>query len=165
MLKWLEEFFEKSRAKKLLQRSLKSGFRVDESGKIFVGLIELPPAKIARALNVDRRVVIQTAKEISENEQLLAVFRNLEPRAFLGNAARQLGFDAIEIRAEAKKRGIVAVVAKILADDKITIRQITADDPQLFPDPVMTIIVDGKLKAGTLRKLRELPVAKSILIK
>ncbi|VVC00164.1 Uncharacterised protein [uncultured archaeon] len=166
MLRILEEFFGHARGRKIVAiEFLRLGLKVDSAGKIYAGRIELPPAKIARALDVDRRVVIETAKEIGKNEKLLHVFYRLEPRAFMGNAARELGYDTIEIRADPKKKGIVASVAKILADDGISLRQAISDDPDLFPDPVLTIIIDGRLKKGTTEKLKQLSFAESITFK
>lgn len=166
MLKILENFFENARGRKLVAvEFLKLGLKVDGKGKIYAGGIELPPAKIGRALGIDRRVVIETAREISEDDHLLQIFYRLEPRAFIGNAAKELGFDVIEIRADPKKKGIVAAVTKALADSNIVIRQVISDDPDLYPDPVLTVIIDGKLNSRVIKKLKELDCAESIMIR
>lgn len=166
MLSLLEEFFENAHARKIVaEEFLRLGLRVDVKGKIFADKIEIAPAKIARALGVDRRVVIETAKLIGKNEKLLQVFYRLKPRAFLGNAAREMGFDTIEVRADAKQKGIVAALTGILAADNLSIRQIIADDAELFPDPIVTIVVNGKLKPKTLKKLKELEFAQSVTVK
>ena len=57
----------------------------------------------------------------------------------------------VELRANPKSKGIVAEVTKILADCGIVIRQIITDDPELFPDPVLTIIINGKLNAKVVK--------------
>lgn len=166
MIDLLEKFFEKARGRKLVATEfLRLGLKVDGKGKIYVGRIEIPPAKIGRALGVDRRVVIETAKAIAEDDKLLQIFYRLEPRAFLGNAAKELGFDVVEIHAEPKMIGVVAAATKILADSGIVIRQVISDDPDLFPEPVLTIIIDGKLNARVIKKLKELEFAKAIVIK
>ncbi|MDO8553784.1 MAG: amino acid-binding ACT domain protein [Candidatus Micrarchaeota archaeon] len=166
MLEMLEKFFENARGRKLVAiEFLRLGLKVDGKGKIYAGNIELPPAKIGRALSVDRRVVIETAKAIADDDKLLQIFYRLESRAFMGNAARELGFDVIELRADPKKKGIVASVTKVLADAGIVIRQIISDDPDLFPDPVLTIIIDGKLSSRVIKTLKELKFADSIMIK
>ena len=166
MLKLLESFFENARGRKLVAMEfLRLGLRVDSSGKIYVGMVEIQPAKIGRALGVDRRVVIETAKSIADDDELLPIFYRLEPRAFIGNAAKALGFDTIEIHANPKKKGIVAGVTKVLADEGITIRQVISDDPDLFPEPVLTIIIDGKLEATVIKRLKELKFAESISVR
>ncbi|HIH23204.1 TPA: hypothetical protein HA238_05740 [Candidatus Micrarchaeota archaeon] len=166
MMKILEEFFAHARGRKQVATELlRRGFKVDGKGKIYAGSIELPPAKIGRAIGVDRRVVIETARAIAADDKLIQIFYRLEPRAFIGNAAKELGFDVIEIRADPKRKGVVAAVTKTLADSQVNIRQIITDDPDLFPDPVLTIIIDGKLGAGVIKKLKEMKFAESVMIK
>ena len=166
MLNLLEEFFAHARGRKQVATELlRRGFKVDGRGKIYAGAVELPPAKIGRAIGVDRRVVIETAKAIAADDKLIQIFYRLEPRAFIGNAAKELGLDVIEIRADPKKKGVVAAVTTALANNKVNIRQIITDDPDLFPDPVLTIIIDGKLDAGVIKKLKEMEFAESVMIK
>lgn len=166
MLKSLEEFFRNARGRKLVATEfLRLGLKVDGNARIYVGQIEIAPAKVGRALGVDRRVVIETARAIAKDDKLLQIFYKLEPRAFMGNAARELGFDSIEIRANPSKKGIVAAVTKVLADNGVIIRQIISDDPDIFPAPVMNIVVDGKLSAKVIKELKGLEFAKEILIK
>ena len=166
VLKLLESFFENARGRKLVATEfLRLGLRVGGSGKIYVGNVEIQPAKIGRALGVDRRVVIETAKAIANDDELLPIFYKLESRAFIGNTAKALGFDTIEIHANPRKKGIVAGVTKVLTDEGIAIRQIISDDPDLFPEPVLTIIIDGKLEASVIKKLKELKFADSISVR
>jgi uncharacterized protein len=166
MIKIFDKFFENARGRKIVATEfLRMGLKIDGKGRIYAGRIELPPAKIARAFGVDRRVVIDTAKAIAEDDNLLQVFYKLEPRAFMGNSAKALGLDTLQIRADPKKKGVVAAVTKVLADEGIVIRQIISDDPDLFPDPVLTIIVDGKLSGSVIKKLKELPFANEISVK
>ncbi len=161
----IEKFFVNARGRQVVAvEMLRLGLKVDGKGKIYAGRIELPPAKIARALQVDRRVVIDTAKAIADDDKLLQIFYRLEPRAFMGNTAKELGYDTIELRADPKSKGIVAAVTKVLADEGVLIRQIVTDDPELFPDPVLTIIIGGKLPGRVIRKLKELEFAKGITI-
>jgi len=158
--------FDNARGRKLVATEfLRLGLKVDGKAKVYVGQIEVPPAKIGRALGVDRRVVIETARAIAADDRLLHIFYKLEPRAFMGNAARELGFDTIEIKADPKKSGIVAAVTKVLADEGVMIRQIISDDPDLFPNPVLTIIVNGKVSAKTIKLLKSLKFATEISIK
>jgi len=166
MLKLLEDFFSRAHGRRLVATEmLKCGMRVGSNAAIYFGSIEVPPAKIARALNVDRRVVIQTAKDIAADARLLQIFYRLQPRAFIGDAAKELGCDALIIRAEAKKKNIVSSVARVLSENSILIRQIVTDDPYIYPDPVLTIVIDGHLNPKVIKKLKELPFADSITIK
>lgn len=166
MKKILEMFPENARVRRLIVTEfLRLGLKVDGAGRILIGTIEIPPAKIGRALGVDRRAVIETAKSIVNDDKLLPIFYNMESRAFVCNVAKELNFDTIEIRADPNKIGIVATISKILADEKVVIRQIISDDPDLFPDPILTIIIDGKINAKIIERLKKSDVATSILIK
>jgi hypothetical protein len=166
MIKAIDDFFANARGRKVIaEEMLRLGLRVDPKGRIFASGIEISPAKMGRALGVDRRVVIQTAKSIAEDEKLFQIFSRLCPRAFLGDAAPELGFDVIEIRAEPKMKGVVSAVSSILAKEGIVIRQIISDDPDLFPDPVLTVIIDGKLNEKTISKIKALDFASMISIK
>jgi len=166
MLEEINEFFKGQRAKqKAVETMLRFGLSVDPQGRVYCGPIELAPAKFGRGLGIDRRVIIETAKEIAANSALLKIFGALEPRAFVVRAAKGMGHDVIVIQADPHVSGTVAQVTKVLADNKVKIRQILADDPDLFPDPVLTIIVEGRLSGKLINLLRSLPVANSISIR
>lgn len=142
--------------KKVAELLLKYGLRVDKSAKVYCGEIELSPAKIARSLGVDRRVVIETAQMIAEVKELQGIFSGLIPKAFISGVARHLGFEVLEIESEPHAVGIVSAITKIIADAEISIRQIVTDDPDIYPNPKLTIILEKKLTAFALVKLREL---------
>lgn len=166
MIAELEKFFANARGRRVVATEfLRLGLKVDGKAKIYAGNIEIPPVKIGRALNVDRRVVIETAKAIAEDDKLLQIFYRLEPRAFIANAAKELGVDVIEIRANPKRKGVVAAVTRVLSDHGVNIRQIISDDPELYPDPVLTIIIQGKLDPQIIEQLKRLECAESIMIK
>ncbi|RLG19552.1 amino acid-binding ACT domain protein [Candidatus Micrarchaeota archaeon] len=162
----LEKFFEGQRARRVVAEAmLRYGLRVDNDGRIYCKNIEMAPAKIARALDVDRRVVIDTAQEIAENDFLFDIFHSLEPRSNISNSAKALGFDVIEIHADPKRIGIVSAVTQILAKHKMSIRQMIADDADLFPEPILTIIVNGKLNGKMIEEIRKLKHAEKIILK
>ncbi|MDO8340006.1 MAG: hypothetical protein Q7T16_05100 [Candidatus Burarchaeum sp.] len=166
MHKELEKFFEGQRARRIVAEAmLRYGLRVDKDGKIYCNAIEIAPAKMARALGVDRRVVIETAEEIADDDFLFDIFSTLEPRSNFAHSAKALGFDVIEIHADPKAVGIVSSITDILARHKLAIRQIIADDADLFPNPVLTIIVDGKLSGKIIEKIRKLRHAEKIILR
>lgn len=159
MWHYLEEHFAGQRAKlRVVTLMLKLGLRVDRKGKIFCDAIEIAPAKFARAVSVDRRVVIETAKEIAGKPQLYEVFSRLAPTNNVAAAARHLGHDVIEIDADPNTVGLVGKVSAILARHKVGIRQIIADDPDLYPEPKMRIVMDGHVPHAAVEELRNLRV-------
>jgi hypothetical protein len=166
MYKSLEKAFLESPSKrKIAEALLRYGLRIGSGGKIYCAEIELPPAKIARALNVDRRVVIETAGMILDNDELFGIFSELMPTAFMSKAASRLGFESIEIKAEPHAIGIVSKISKIISDEKICIRQIVADDPDVYPEPKLTIILEKKLSGNAIDKLRRVKGVKEIVIR
>jgi hypothetical protein len=166
MYKILERAFAESPVKrKIVEALLKYGLRVDERGKIFCSDIELSPAKMARALEVDRRVVIETGRMIARDDELYSIFSQLLPTAFIGKAAQKLGFESIEIRAEPHERGIVAGVSSIIAEENIGIRQIVADDPDIYPEPKLTLILERRLSGSAINRLRKVRGVREIVIR
>ncbi|MCX8197376.1 MAG: amino acid-binding ACT domain protein [Candidatus Micrarchaeota archaeon] len=164
MLGVLEEHFAGQRAKlKVINCMLRLGLSVDKEGRIFCERIQMAPAKIAKALGIDRRVVIQTAKEIASDEKLLTVFSHLSPIANVSMAAKFLGHDCFEINADPHSVGVVAQVSTILANNNVSIRQIITDDPDLYPDPKMTVVVEGKLPQKAIAQLRKLGIQSIVL--
>lgn len=141
--------------KTVVEAMLKYGLRVDGKGKVYCADIEMPPAKIARALGVDRRVVIETAKHISKNGELYEIFSALRPTAFIAGSARKLGFEVLEIEAEPHEKGIVKEIATLIADAGIAIRQIVADDPDMYPNPKLTIVLEKALPGNLIDKLKK----------
>jgi len=159
MLQYLEECFAGKRAAlRVVSALLRLGIRVDAKGKLYCDAIELAPAKMGRALSVDRRVVIETARDIAADPKLLAIFSSLIPIANVSHAAKYFGHDVIEIDADPNTTGLTAKVASILARHKVGIRQIIADDPDLYPEPKMMVVAEGKLPRKAVEELRMLRV-------
>lgn len=157
MLRYVEEFFAGQRAKlKVVTAMLRLGLRVDKAGKLYCDTIEMAPAKMARSLGVDRRVVIETASEIAVDPELYPVFSDLLPIANVARSAKFFGHDVIEIAADPNSVGVVGKVTGILAVNNVKIRQIIADDPDLYPEPILRIVVEGKLPQKAFSDIRKL---------
>ncbi|HSB46749.1 MAG TPA: hypothetical protein VLD37_01960 [Candidatus Bilamarchaeum sp.] len=142
--------------RKVAELLLRQGLRVDSKGRIFSGEVEVSPVKIARALRVDRRVVIETAALISDVPELAGIFESLAPTAFIRGVAARLGFEVLEIEAEPHATGIVSAVTSVIADSRISIRQIVSDDPDIYPNPKLTLVLEKKLPAAAIAKIRAL---------
>ncbi len=159
MLQYLEERFAGKRAAlRVVSTMLRLGIRVDGKGRLYCDAIELAPAKMGRALGVDRRVVIETAREIAIDPKLFAIFSSLFPISNVSRAAKHFGHDVIEIDADPNTVGLTAKVTAVLAKYKVGIRQIITDDPDLYPEPKMMVVVQGKLPRKAAEGLRALHV-------
>lgn len=110
--------------------------------KIYCNEIEIPPIRISRVAKVDRRTVSETIKAIEEDTELCAIFRDIRSAGLsLKEVARHLSLGVVEITpTSARTPGILAKAASILAENKTSIRQAIVDDPELSPEPKLTII-------------------------
>jgi len=116
-------------------------------GRIYCNDIEIPPVRISRAARVDRRTVAETVKMIEENPDLRVIFQNIRSAGHsLREIARYLNLGVVEITpVNAKIPGILAKSASLIAERNISIRQAIVDDPELSPEPKLTLIAETKI--------------------
>ena len=127
-------------------------------GRIFCGDVEQSELKMARAVGVDRRTVRETAEFIESDPVLSSVFKGLKPAGpFLPKVARFLGYSVIEIYADPHAVGIVAEASALISKEGISIRQAVADDPDLTPEPKLTLVVEREPSGDTLQKMLKIP--------
>jgi predicted regulator of amino acid metabolism with ACT domain len=126
-------------ARFLLQNGL--SVKVD---KIYVNDVEVPTLKVARVVGVDRRTVNETIRAINMDKEIKMVFSKLESAGpSLRAVAKQMGLGVVEITADNPNEiGILANAARVLAEHGISIRQALVDDPEMNPDPKLTLIGD-----------------------
>jgi len=167
----IQEIFRDNPKKlRVIQAILEFGFCVQEDGKIYSShgddFIELPYSKIAQALKVDRRVVIDTVQTILETEELKKIFTGIKVAGpSFREVAKLLGFGVIEIHANPNEVGIIANVTELIKIENVSIRQILADDPELYPEPKLTIITEKPIPNITDKiRLSEIKGIKSISI-
>ena len=118
-----------------------------KNGKIYCNEIEIPTVKIARVAKVDRRTVAQTIKTIEKTPELQTIFKHLKSAGHsLREIAKYLNLGVVEITpVSAKIPGILAKSALLLAEKNISIRQALVDDPELSPEPKLTLIAETKI--------------------
>jgi predicted regulator of amino acid metabolism with ACT domain len=144
---------------------IENGVRLDRSGRFFVGDIEVPDTSIAKAASVDRRAVRETAKFIMSDKSLMSVFGRLRPSgSSLADVAKQLGFSVLKVESDPHSPGVISQVSGVLARHHVVIRQALADDPDLVPEPRLTLVVEGQLSADALDEIRSLKVVKSLML-
>ncbi|MEM3463720.1 MAG: amino acid-binding protein [Candidatus Bathyarchaeia archaeon] len=141
--KYFEDYPERLRVARVL---VENGLSV-RNGKIYLNEIEVPPVRVARVANVDRRTVNETLKAIKANRELRLIFEDLRSAGHsLKEVARHLDFGVVEITpVDARIPGILANAALILAKSGLSIRQAIVDDPELSPDPKLTLIAEKKI--------------------
>lgn len=150
---------------KVAKAIIELGLNVSGDGSIFCGPIEIPPAKMAKALGVDRRVIVQTAKFILSEPELHEVYTKIKPAGpSFREVAKRFGFGVVVISAKPKTVGIIARATSLIADKGISIRQILAEDPELFPEPKLMIITEREVPSTLIRRFTEIPGVTGVTI-
>ena len=139
---------------KVARLCIENGLATRDGG-IYLNQIEIPTARIARAAGVDRRTVVETVRMIQSDKGLQAIFGQLQSAGLsLRGVAKQLGLGVVEISAKDPKGvGILAGASKLLADAGISIRQALVDDPELSPDPKITLIGDTSVPGNIIPEM------------
>ena len=144
---------------------IENGLAIRE-GKIYCNEIEIPAIGIARIAKVDRRTVRLTLKSIEANSELQLVFANLRSSGYsLKDAAKYLGFGVVEITPDdARRPGLLAASAQVLAGKGIGIRQAIVDDPELSPEPRLTLVAETSLPGEVVSQLLKLENVKRVSV-
>ena len=123
--------------------------------RVYLNQIEIPPVRIARVAGVDRRTVNETLKAIKANRELRLIFEEMRSAGHsLKEIAKPLNLGVVEITpVDAKTAGILAKSATILAKAGLSIRQAIVDDPELSPEPKLTLIVEKKIPGELISEL------------
>ena len=126
-----------------------------KNGRIYLNEIEIPPVRVARAAEVDRRTVKETLNAIKSNRELREIFEGIRSAGLsLKEIAKPLGLGVVEITpVDAKIPGILANSAQILARNGLSIRQAIVDDPELSPEPKLTLIAEKKIPGELIPQL------------
>lgn len=148
--KFLEGYPERLKVARVL---VENGLSV-RNGKVYLNEIEIPPVRIARVAEVDRRTVTQTLNSIKANLELRPIFEGIRSAGHsLKEIAKHLNLGVVEITpVDAKIPGILANSAMILAKNGLSIRQAIVDDPELSPEPKLTLIVEKEIPGELISK-------------
>jgi hypothetical protein len=124
-------------------------------GKIYLNEIEIPPVRVARTAGVDRRTVVETLKAIEHDKELRLIFQDIRSAGHsLREIAKHLNLGVVEITpVDAKIPGILAGSATVLARNGLSIRQAIVDDPELSPEPKLTLIAERKIPGELIPEL------------
>ncbi len=145
---------------------VENGFNVRNSKIYCNDIIEIPPVRIGRVAGVDRRTVNETVKSIEENHELKTLFINIRSAGYsLKEVARHLNMGVLEITPiNAKIPGILAKSASLLADSNISIRQAIVDDPELSPEPKLTLIAEKKIPGALINDVLKIKGVKKVSV-
>jgi len=149
--KYFEGHPERLRVARVL---IENGLSV-RNGRIYLNEIEIPPIRMARTAEVDRRTVKETLNAIKSNRELRLIFEDIRSAGHsLKEIAKHLDLGVVEITpVDARLPGILANSAMILAKNGISIRQAIVDDPELSPEPKLTLIAEKKIPGELIPEL------------
>ncbi|MFB3889920.1 MAG: amino acid-binding protein [Candidatus Bathyarchaeia archaeon] len=149
--KHLEAYPERLKVARVL---IENGLSV-QNHKICLNQIEIPPVRIARVAGVDRRTVNETLRIIKGNRELRSIFEEIRPAGHsLREIAKHLDLGVVEITVnDPKAHGILANSAMILTKGGLGIRQAIVDDPELSPEPKLTLIVEKKIPGELISEM------------
>jgi hypothetical protein len=104
---------------------------------------------------VDRRTVKETLNAIKSDRELRLIFEGIRSSGLsLKEIAKHLNLGVVEITpVDAKTPGILACSAMILAKNGLSIRQAIVDDPELSPEPKLSLIVEKKIPGELIPEL------------
>jgi predicted regulator of amino acid metabolism with ACT domain len=165
MWRQIAKFFSKyPKQRTLAQKLIEYGLKI-KNNKIYCGEIELSDSKIARAFNIDRRIITSTIETITEKDELKKVFNSLEPTCHLKEVAPNMQWGVIEIiPKDPSMPGILADVAKIVADAKLSVRQAIVDDFELSEEPRLYIVTEKQVPGILIPKIREAIGVKAVVV-
>lgn len=129
---------------------IQNGLRIMD-GKIHAGDVEIADTAVARAANVDRRIVRSTVETIMENHALNVVFTRFQPTLHQKDVATQMGCGVIEIIPDnANSHGILAGVSRVIADARISIRQAIVEDPDFNEEPKLFVVTEAAVPGSLI---------------
>ncbi len=142
----LDEYFRRFPSQRAVAcKLMEYGIRV-EVGKAYCGDIEISDSSLARACNVDRRVVRMTLDHISSSPDLERIFSKLKPMLSMVDMAEEIGCSSIIlIPTDSRVPGIIADVTTVLYNSGIVLRQLMVVDAVESETSTLEIVVEGKL--------------------
>ena len=157
------KFEESPGQRAVVELLLERGFSVNEEGRVVSGGIEIPYTQIAEEAGVDRRVVDSTTDAVLADDELGNIFGNISSIPSFRDVAPVLGLSVLTIRVEdAASTGVVAEIARVIADEGVSIRQAVTDDPYFTDEPRFTVITNGEVSGELIKRVSELDFVEKV---
>ncbi len=159
----MQTFDESPGQRRVVELMLERGFSVNREGRVVSGDIEIPYTQVAEEAGVDRRVVDATTSTILDDDELEAIFRNIDSIPSLKNVAPVLGLTVLTIRvSDASSTGVVSTLTEVIADHDVSIRQAVTDDPYFADEPRFTAITSGDVPGELLEELADVEFVEEV---
>jgi len=158
MWEHIKEHFERYPAQgKVARIMLRLGLTIKD-GAIFSGPVQLSDSALARALDVDRRVVVSTVETIEGDGTLRSLFSHLKPTCNLSEVGPEMGWGVLVlIPKKANIPGIIAEAGRLIAESGISIKQLIIEDDLEFSDrPQAYIITERPIPPRTITRIKDI---------
>ncbi len=158
--------FSKKRSRmEVVKKMIELGISVSRGGELKIGNLSIKDTSLAESAGVDRRVVRSTVEQILAEIELRDIFEKIKPvGTSLVEIAGLLGYHVLLVAGDAFQAGIISDVSSILAENGLIIRQALADDPDMIPEPKLTLVVSGDLTGDVIGRLQALPSVKELTL-
>ena len=154
----MEQFEGSPGQQSVVRLLLERGFSVNDDGSVVSGGIEIPDTRVAREVDVDRRVVDATTEAILADDELRRIFSNVTSIPSLMDLAPVLGFTVLTVEpSDPTRSGIVAEITGMFAEAGVPLRQVLSDDPEFADESKLYLITDEDVPPELLVAIRELP--------
>lgn len=162
----VERFHDSPQRLAVAQAIVRHGFRVDKPGIIMCDMIRIPLKAIGDFLGVDRRTVRATTEDICEDEELCKFFQGLLPAGpSLERVSKNLGYGVVTIFVESPENpGILSEVTSTMAGYGIPIRQVLAEDVEIYQEPCLKVITQGQLPGRVIETLSNINGVTKVII-
>jgi predicted regulator of amino acid metabolism with ACT domain len=162
----VEYFHDSPQRLKVAQAIVRHGFTIEKPGIIRCGNIRIPLKAIGDALGIDRRTVRATTEDICQDERLCQFFMRLQPAGpSLEKVREVLGYGVLTIYVESPANaGILSEVTSIIAGYGIAIRQVLAEDVEIYPEPCLKVITQDPLPGRVIETLAAVKGVNRVII-
>ena len=134
-------------------------------GKIHAGSVEVADTAVARAANVDRRIVRSTVETILQDPSLERVFTRFLPTLDLKDVAPEIGCGVIEIiPTNAGQPGILSGVSHVIAQAGLSIRQAIVEDPDFTDQPRLFVVTEERVPGTLIPTLQDVTGVKGVTV-
>lgn len=161
----LAQYFKKYPSQRTVAHKLMEyGIRV-HGGIAYCGDIEQTDSGIARACDVDRRVVRTTLEHISATPELDKIFSKLKPMLSMTDMAEEIGCSSVVlIPTDSRVPGIIADVTTVLYNSGIVLRQLMVVDSGEYENATLQIVVEGKIPENVIMMLKSCRGVSGVLL-
>ena len=150
--------------KNVVQIMLRLGLSVKDN-KAYCGNVEITDSALARAADVDRRVVRSTIERIMATPDLIQKFSKLRSMCLLSDIAPEIGCSTLEIiPTNAQIPGILADVTRTIFEAGVSLRQAVIDESS-ESGPKLIVVMEGQLPATFIPRIKMCRGVDSVILR